>query len=42
MSDQIQVQKPKKGFNRFLIYFVASIVIIAVVSAGFTFKLKQF
>lgn len=43
MTDQIQEQKPKMGFNRFLlVYFVTSVLIIAIVGVGFTFKAKQF
>ncbi|HJY64029.1 MAG TPA: Spy/CpxP family protein refolding chaperone [Ignavibacteria bacterium] len=43
MDEQIKTPKTKTVFNKFLlIYFISSIAIISIVSAGFAFKVKEF
>ncbi len=43
MNEQIKTPKSKTVFNKFLlIYFISSIAIISVISAGFAFKVKEF
>jgi len=43
MNQQNNAAKTRNGFNKFLlVYFIVSVVIIALISAGFTFKAKEF
>ena len=43
MDEQIKTPKTKTVFNKFLlIYFISSIAIVSIVSAGFAFKVKEF
>jgi len=38
-----EIKRPKTGFNKFLkVYFIISVVVIAVLSVGFTMKLHDF